>query len=123
MILAGDIGGTKTNLAYFDLKDSRLVSVTEATYPSREHQSLDEIASDFLSKRGLKAECACFGVAGPVHHGHSHTTNLPWEVDAERLASELGIKSVFVINDLEATAYGIAALAPSDVAVINAGAP
>jgi len=121
VILAGDIGGTNTRLAFFDVKDDRPRLVVKETFSSREHASLDEIVRQFAAAHKLPVECACFGLAGPVRHGRVETTNLAWVVDARRLAEELRIKSVTLLNDLEANAYGISALEPNDFAVINGG--
>ncbi|MFQ5877453.1 MAG: glucokinase, partial [Acidobacteriota bacterium] len=123
MILAGDIGGTKTCLALFKGRPGSLALVAEETFASREFAGLGAIARRFLSSRGkARVDRACFGVAGPVKEGRSRTTNLPWVVDASRLARELAIPSVIVINDLEASAHGIAELRPSDLAVLARGA-
>jgi glucokinase len=122
MILAGDIGGTKTILAFFQVEGGRLRTIVEATFHSREHVNLYEIVSKFVSAHNLPFTHACFGIAGPVKQGRCETTNLPWVVDAKVLASQLGIKTVGLINDLEANAYGIAALAPTDLIVLNQGA-
>src|SRR5215468_11051992 len=121
MILAGDIGGTKTNIAFFS-DATRLQVVAEQTFPSHEHADLEEIVSQFVSHHQLRVQTAAFGVAGPVHNGRSATTNLPWVVDAGSLATELGIPHVWVINDLESTAYGVGGLASTDFMTLNAGA-
>jgi glucokinase len=122
MILAGDIGGTKTRLAVFE--PSRLRDpVAVATYASRDHASLDEALRAFVATHPLPIDAACFGVAGPVKNGRCETTNLPWIVDARPLATSLGVRTVWLINDLEATAYGIAVLADGDCVVLNAGDP
>jgi len=135
MILAGDIGGTKTRLALFGLEGDRLVPAGEETYPSREFDGLEAIVGRFLSSRseapgrgGAPPERgpitgACFGVAGPVRDGRSRTTNLPWVVDAALLARALGLARAGLINDLEANGYGIGDLAPHDLAVLNPGQP
>lgn len=123
MILAGDIGGTHTRLALFTVKGERLTSAIEETFPSRAYSGLAEIVSQFMSAHKLSVSSACFGIAGPVRHGRSETTNLPWVVEARQLASALGIPIVLLINDLEANAYGIATLEPSEWVVLNAGAP
>lgn len=122
MFLAGDIGGTKTNLAYFEVEGEHLKLVAAGTFSSREHAGLEAIVRQFVSGYTLRVEYACFGVAGPVRHGRCEATNLPWVVDARQLASELGIETVTLINDLEANAYGIAALEPKDFVVLNDGA-
>lgn len=123
MILAGDIGGTHTRLAFFPKERSRLISVTEETFPSRVHNGLAEIAQRFLSAHKLSPTIACFGIAGPVKNGRVETTNLPWIVDARLLSSELDIPTVLVINDLEASAYGVTVLKPTEWEVLNTGAP
>jgi glucokinase len=122
MILAGDIGGTKTTLAYFEIEVGRLKPCVENTFSSREHASLKEIVRKFVSINSLQIEHACFGVAGPVKQGRSETTNLPWVVDSKVLAAELVIETAWLINDLEATAYGIRALNPEDFTILNRGA-
>jgi len=78
MILAGDIGGTSTRLALFEVTGGRLKPVVEQKYPSREHQSLDEIVRLFTTQHKLPVEHACFGIAGPVENGHVKTPNLSW---------------------------------------------
>jgi glucokinase len=99
------------------------VCVTEKTYHSREYSGLDEIASAFVANHPGRVERACFGIAGPVQGGRVITPNLPWVVDSAPLARELGLPQVRLINDLEANAYGIAALAPGDFVTLNGGAP
>lgn len=123
MILAGDIGGTKTRLALFTAVGERLESLVEETFPSREHGGLDEIVRTFVSTQQVSVAHAGFGVAGPVKHGRCETTNLPWVVDARQLAGQLGIASVVLINDLEANAYGVAALEAKDFVILSQGAP
>lgn len=123
MILAGDIGGTHTRLAFFEVKYEHLSLVVEQTFPSRAHKSLDEIVGKFLREHELEVKRACFGVAGPVRRSVSKTSNLPWVVDARELAKLLSIARVGLINDLEANAYGLAELEAEDFAVIKEGAP
>ncbi len=120
MILAGDIGGTKTNLAFFS--DS-LAVVASRKFPSREHTGFGEIVGEFLKDTGMKADKACFGVAGAVIDGRCHATNLPWIVDAPELAARLGIRTVGLVNDLEANAWGIGVLKAADFALLNEGRP
>lgn len=125
MILAGDIGGTKTNLAFMeaDLNHPRqLNSVVEASYPSREHADLEEVVLDFLARHDLRASAACFGVAGPVERGRCHAVNLPWVVDERQLAVRLRIERVHVINDLEATAYALPVLGSEELVELYPGA-
>ncbi len=122
MILAGDIGATNSRLALFAVREGRVEPVVEATYPSRDHANLETIVKTFLSAHDLPIDVACFGIAGPVRHGRSDTTNLPWDVDAQDLAQTLQLRSVGLLNDLEAHAYGIAMLAPDDFVTVNQGA-
>ena len=123
MILAGDIGGTNTRLAFFEEKGELLKSVIEKIYPSRKHARLEEIVSTFLSEQQVSIKHACFGIAGPVKDGRCETTNLPWLVDSRILAKALDIETVRLINDLEANAYGVAVLDPDDFKIINKGGP
>jgi glucokinase len=123
MILAGDIGGTKTNLAAFEDPGRVGTAIAEEQFPSRDSASLDAIVKQFVGKHSLRApELACFGVAGPVIDGRCVTTNLPWVVDAALLSGELGGARTWLLNDLEATAYGVAALSSHDFVVLNRGA-
>jgi len=122
MILAGDIGGTNSRLASFEVVQGRVHPIVEETFPSRGSASLDDIVRTFVSKHNLRIAHACFGIAGPIRHGRSEAINLAWVVDGQRLAQELGLATVGLINDLEANAYGAAALAPEDFAILNEGA-
>jgi glucokinase len=121
MILAGDVGGTKTNLAFFELQNDRLVVVADARYASREHATFDELVIRFQHDHPFRADFACFGIAGPCRNGHCKAMNLPWIVEAERLRMQLNVGDVFVINDLEATAYAIPVLSSNEFAVIQHG--
>ena len=123
MILAGDIGGTNTRLAFFVAKDGRLESMVEATYSSRIYSALDGIVAEFVKAQNIPVERAGFGVAGPVRDGRCQATNLPWIVDARQLAVRFSINTVALVNDLEASGYGIATLETSDFAVIQPGNP
>jgi glucokinase len=123
MILAGDIGGTSSRLACFEVQDGRLSLVTERIYPSRNYKGLDEIAMSFAAAQSGKIHCACFGIAGPVRNGRVVTPNLAWVVDSQVLARELNLPTVRLLNDLEANAHGIAALEPQDLVTLNPGAP
>jgi glucokinase len=121
MILAGDIGGTKVNLASFNAEDLRLAPEHLSTYPSHEYASLEEMALRFVAEHRVKPKHACFGVAGPVKKGRAEVTNLPWIVDAQDLARALNLKQVWLINDIEANANGIAGLVSEDFVVLNPG--
>jgi glucokinase len=123
VILAGDIGGTKTNLGLFDVQQGRLDRVAEKRYPSREHSGLEEIVADFVVVTGVKATAAGFGIAGPVVNNRVHTGNLPWVVDGAKMAKQLGLERVRLLNDLEATAFGISVMGPADLETLHDGAP
>jgi glucokinase len=121
MILAGDIGGTKTNLALFDGADRNPKHLE--TFRSAEHDGLEEMVAAFLTRHPAEIEAAAFGVAGPVRDGRVEKINLAWAVDARSVAARLGLEHVALMNDLEANAWGIAALGPDDFAVLNEGDP
>ncbi len=150
MILAGDIGGTKTNLALYDWTTERAEPIRIESFHSADYKSLEEILEEFLTPpkpptpideletaepgsddapkdappaEPLKLAAACFGVAGPVIENHSHTTNLPWVVDGPAIAKQFDIPRVQLLNDLEATAYGILLLRPDELETLNPGIP
>lgn len=120
-ILCGDIGGTKTRLALYSVTGSSCECLADEKFPSKQHASLAEIAVGFLDAHRLRCHRACFGIAGPIQNQRSETTNLPWIVDAAELAAALNAKQVRLINDLEAMAYGIAALDKDELATLSAG--
>ncbi|MGB7921838.1 MAG: glucokinase [Pyrinomonadaceae bacterium] len=122
MILAGDIGGTKTNVALLESDGDALGMVAaERTFASGGYDSLEAILREFIAEHGSRITHACFGVAGPVIEGHADTTNLAWDVSTSALVETLGIERVGLINDLEATAYGIQALGPTQFRTLNSG--
>lgn len=122
MILAGDIGGTSTRLACFELIDGRLRPAIMQKFPSRDYRGLAEIVSAFAAQHRIRIAHAAFGIAGPVRAGRVVTTNLPWIVEQATLAHALGVDAVWLLNDLEANTYGIAMLGAEDFALLNAGA-
>lgn len=121
MILAGDIGGTSTRLASFTIEAGRLRPMVEARYTSRDYRGLGAIVRQFVAQHALQIQRACFGIAGPVLDGRVRTPNLPWLIDSQALAQDLGVSSVALLNDLEANAYGAGQLGEQDFAVLNAG--
>lgn len=121
MILAGDIGATRTRLAAFETEGSRLHCVVEKTYVSHDYPGLSEILPQFIRSEGIPVHSACFGVAGPVQHGRSKISNLPWTIDSRELAKQLKLNSVVLLNDLEAYAYGIDALESKDFITLSTG--
>lgn len=123
MILAGDVGGTKTNVALLETDGQGVGAVVaQRKFLSSAYASLEQIVGEFLSsERQPTLTHACFGVAGPVVEGRVDATNLKWDVSADRLAGFLGIHRVRIINDLEATAYGIETLSPAQLHTLNNG--
>jgi glucokinase len=123
MIIAGDIGGTKTNVALFEAGQGVVGSpLAQQSYPSARYGSLEEILTDFVRQHPrARITHACFGVAGPVVRGHIDATNLAWKVHDVKLAEAIGVPSVRLINDLEATAYGIGELGPEQLYTLNEG--
>lgn len=119
MILAGDIGGTKTNLALFEREENRLYLHVKRQFSSSEYANLSDIIDDFKEISGVKIDAACFGIAGPVINGHCQTTNLPWEVSTFALQEYLGVEKVRLLNDLEATAYGMLFLSEDEFVTLN----
>jgi glucokinase len=119
MILAGDIGGTNARLAYFQPQNGHLRMVSERVFPSREHSEFGEIVSQFLDDSGTRPEVACFGIAGPVRNGRVETSNLPWIIEQSRLAKQIHLPATLLINDLEASAWGIGGLETTDLVALN----
>lgn len=125
LVLAGDVGGTKINLALATTGADGVEILAEDRYESDEHDSLESVVRAFLEAHGALAgrpvERACFGVAGPVLGDEANLTNLPWSVDADELERDLGIGDTLFLNDLEATAYGLTTLPADRLATIHAG--
>ncbi|MBX0326094.1 glucokinase [Oscillochloris sp. ZM17-4] len=122
MILAGDIGGTKTILALFSWGAGAHTPLAEATFPSAGYGSLETIIREFLAANPAAVEAACFGVAGPVVAGRASVTNLPWTIDAAAIRERLGFGAVHLLNDLESIAHAVRILEPADIATLNEGA-
>jgi len=120
MILAGDIGGTKTHLALFELENEKLEIRAEEQFPSGDYPSLKAVIEVFWQQHAMpRIDAACFGIAGPVIDGHCRTTNLPWEITAYELQQYLHSDRVRLINDLEATAYGMLYLGDDEFFDLN----
>ena len=131
MILAGDVGGTKCNLALAEQYDGGLVIRHQRRFVSRQYTRFSDVVAAFLAGAGDaiassaagRIVAAGFGVAGPVIGNRVNVTNLGWELDAGALARQIGTSSVLLLNDLEATAYGLPWLAPDDLFALNTGKP
>ncbi len=127
MILAGDVGGTKVDLALYNFQGGKLSLERQQKYPANEFPTLQDVVKAFLATEGTveKVEhevvAACFGCPGPVKDGHLKLTNLPWELDSRDLSKILDIEHIFLINDLEANGYGIAELGPEQIFELEPG--
>jgi glucokinase len=128
VILAGDVGGTKCNLALFSEKNGKLTSVFKQRFASKDFAQFDLIVREFSLQAAPhitrdRVRAAGFGVAGPVINNRVRATNLPWTVDAATLASELKLPDVVLMNDLGATGHSIEHLAPEEYCILNPGKP
>jgi glucokinase len=123
MLIAGDIGGTKTDLAIYTHEAGPHSPLAQEEVHSAAYPSLQALVTEFVAKVKIPVERACFDVAGPVIDGRVKITNLPWVMDEASLAKDLNLKSVRLMNDLEAVAKAIPVLRPSDVTTLNAGQP
>jgi glucokinase len=119
LVLAGDIGGTKTNLGLFSRGKRRPVAKVIETYPSREAPHLESIIERFLNRHRASIKSACFGIAGPVINGRSQTTNLPWDVSEAKIKKRFKWSQVGLINDLTATAYAVPFLNSRELFFLN----
>ncbi|MCB8984993.1 MAG: glucokinase [Ardenticatenaceae bacterium] len=123
MLLAGDIGGTKTVLALFATESHTLQSQYEVTFWNRDFDSLEAVILAFLRETTAPITSACFGVAGPVVQGRAQITNLPWVIDATAVQDAYGFPQVFLLNDLEAIASAVPYLTSADLVTLNEGIP
>jgi glucokinase len=123
LLLAGDIGGTKTVLALVAGCGGGARVVAEATFPSREYATLETVVAAFRATHPAAIHRAAFSVAGPVIGGRAHITNLPWCLDEPALAQAFGVERVLLVNDLQATAYAIPHLGPEQVTQLLEGEP
>jgi glucokinase len=121
MILAGDVGGTKTILGLFLKREGSLKCVREDTFRSRDYPSMVAMIEQFLCQGREKVDRLAMGVAGPVVNGRSQIVNLRWPVDERDLAKKLALKRAHVLNDLEATAWGIPELSPKQLVSLTPG--
>lgn len=119
-VIAGDIGATKTRLAIAEVNGMQVHIEREYDYQSRDFSTFDALLADFLGGGPIPASAA-FGIAGPVLGGAVRTTNLPWYIEADVLQQRFGFITCTLLNDLEANAYGIPALASKDLLVLQQG--
>jgi glucokinase len=123
LLLAGDIGGTKTVLALVRASGADAEIVAEAVFPSREYATLETVVAAFLATHPARVARAAFSVAGPVIDGHAQITNLPWCLDEVRLAESMGAGRVLLVNDLQATAFAVPHLHADQLTELLPGDP
>ncbi len=123
-VLAGDVGGTKANLAIFEAEAEHITLIKTSTYHSGQYPSVVKILQQFLRENpDSKPQRVSLGVAGPVFEGHAEITNLPWHIDKKEITTATGIRQIALINDLEATAYGLAGMEEKDFLALHPGEP
>ena len=123
MMLAGDVGGTKTLIGLFDHDGERLVLIEEWCVSSCDYSGLEAVLEAFIRPRTVVLSAACFGIAGPVINGRCQAINLPWIIDAKQIAQILELDTVSLLNDLEAMAHGIDGLRDDELYALNRGEP
>ncbi|CAI9084733.1 glucokinase [Candidatus Methylacidiphilum fumarolicum] len=121
MILVGDIGGTHVRLALFESVDSKDSLWHVEYFKSKEVADFQQLVGEYLKKTKAVPQAACFGFPGPVINGKVQLTNLPWSIEIEKLREVCGTKHTFLINDLEAAAYGVTVLGAKDSVIIQDG--
>src|SRR5579872_69826 len=124
MLLAGDIGGTKTLLGLFDPLLARPKLLAIRAFATLDYHDLPTIISEFIAGSATASgpiDAACFGVAGPVVGDSAQLTNVPWKVEANPVAKKFGFRRAALLNDLQAMAYGVPVLEPSEVHVLQEG--
>ncbi len=124
MLLAGDIGGTKTLLGLFEATTPRPTPLVVRAFGTLDHEDLPAMIAELLTARetqGVAIDAAAFGVAGPVLGDSAELTNVPWKVDATRVAARFGVARVALLNDLEAMAYSVPVLQPTEVRALQRG--
>ncbi len=122
-MIAGDIGGTKTNLAIYNPGGDPHQPMLEASFQSDQYNSLSELLIEFVDRINLPVKTASFGIAGPVVEGRVQATNLPWVIDTAGLKADLDFTDVCLLNDLESIATAVPLLVESDLVTINTGDP
>ena len=121
VLIAGDIGGTKTLLALYTRERGPRQSVAQAEFHSANYEGLENMVEEFLARSGARPAAACFDVAGPVVRGRAQLTNLPWVLEEEALCSSLRLRSVTLLNDLQAMAHAVPQLRPDEVQTVKPG--
>jgi glucokinase len=122
-VLVGDIGGTKTDLALYSLAGDSAAPLARERFSSTAYDCVEAIVHTFLAQSGLPATYACFAVAGPVNAGRVTLTNLPWRLDETELRAALGLRAVWLVNDLLAVASAVPGLGTAELLTLNPGEP
>ncbi len=122
MILAGDLGGTKTKLALVSKQEGRWRIEAMRSYPSQQYPGLEAIMADYLSATQCPVDRACIGIPGPVVAGEATAVNLNWHIVEESVKRKLGLPHMRLANDLEILAYAVPELGPADLVTIHPGA-
>ena len=126
MLLAGDIGGTKTLLGIFNAAPDRPAPVEVGEFVTLEYESLEPMVREFLAAQNIeprRIEAACFGVAGAITEQVARLTNVPWLVERSAIEEAFAFRRVRLLNDLEALAYGVTVLEPSELKTLQVGVP
>jgi len=123
MLIAGDIGGTKTDLAIYSIESGPRAPLAQTEVRSADYPTLQAAVAEFLAKVDMSVDIASFAVAGPVIAGHVKTTNLPWVIDEGTLSQGLNLRAAHLMNDLEAVARSVPVLQGADLVTLNEGQP
>ena len=123
MLLVGDVGATKTDLAIVSVEEGARDPLAESTFPSAKYEGLEAIVAEFLDEAALRVDAASIGLAAPVVGDRGEFTNLPWSVTAKRLQETFELSAVWLLNDLEAAAHGIPHLRDDELHALNEGQP
>jgi glucokinase len=122
LLIAGDVGGTKTDLAVYSSHSELRKPLSQAKFHSADFPSLQAMVARFLADTRTTVQVGAFAIAGPVVDGRARTTNLPWVLDERTIAQELKLRSVRLLNDLESIALAVPRLEPADLVTLNDGA-
>jgi glucokinase len=123
IILSGDAGATKTELALCKVVRNKVTIIISERFSSRDYTSLEHIIKEFINKRADSIDSACIGAPGPKLNGKIISTNLPWVLDEKKLSRSLNIKNFRLLNDLEALAYSIEQIEKKDLITLHEGKP
>src|SRR5262250_310182 len=121
LLIAGDVGSTKTDLAVYSARSGLRQPLAQAKFHSADFPSLQAMVTEFLAGAGTSVELGAFAVAGPVVDGRARTTNLPWVMDERSIAQDLRLRTVRLLNDLHAVALAVPILEPRDLVTLNQG--